>query len=63
MNEPAVLCYGLTKAFDSTIAVDGVDLSVERGQVLALLGPAAAARQPSCASLQALRRRTPGSLR
>ena len=39
MSTPAVMCTGITKAFGSTIAVDGVDLTVERGQVMALLGP------------------------
>ena len=39
MSAPAVVCAGLAKAFGSTIAVDGFDLSVERGQVVALLGP------------------------
>lgn len=39
MSTPAVVCTGLAKAFGSTIAVDGVDLTAERGQVLALLGP------------------------
>ncbi|MDE2861698.1 MAG: ABC transporter ATP-binding protein [Chloroflexota bacterium] len=39
MNTAAVICTGVAKAFGSTIAVDGVDLTVERGQVLALLGP------------------------
>ena len=37
MSAPAVVCAGLAKAFGSTIAVDGFDLSVERGQVVALL--------------------------
>ena len=39
MSTPAVMCTGITKAFGSTIAVDGVDMTVERGQVMALLGP------------------------
>ena len=39
MNTTAVVCTGVAKAFGSTIAVDGVDLTVESGQVLALLGP------------------------
>src|SRR6267143_6708073 len=30
---------GLTKAYGSTVVVDGVDLSIQHGQLLCLLGP------------------------
>ncbi|HEX8679011.1 MAG TPA: ATP-binding cassette domain-containing protein, partial [Chthoniobacterales bacterium] len=30
---------GLRKAFDSTIALDGVDLRIEQGRILGLIGP------------------------
>jgi ABC-2 type transport system ATP-binding protein len=36
---PAVIAEGLTKRFGSTEALRGIDLDVERGQVLGLLGP------------------------
>jgi ABC-2 type transport system ATP-binding protein len=36
---PALLAHGLTKTFGDTVALDGVDLRVERAQVLGLLGP------------------------
>ena len=36
---PAVRTYGLTKRFDTTLAVDGVDLEVCPGEVRGLLGP------------------------
>ncbi len=39
MTPVAVRCAGLSKAFDDVRAVDGLDLSVGRGEVLALLGP------------------------
>ena len=39
LTEPAVDVQGLTKVFGATLALDGVDLSVARGEVLALLGP------------------------
>jgi iron(III) transport system ATP-binding protein len=35
----AVHCEGLTKWFDTTLAVDAVDLSIVPGQFVALLGP------------------------
>ena len=39
MTQAAVRCAGLYKTFDDVVAVDGFDLSVGRGEVLALLGP------------------------
>lgn len=38
-NQPAVRLDGVVKAFGSVAAVDGLDLVVQRSQVLALLGP------------------------
>lgn len=38
-NQPAVRLDGVVKAFGSVTAVDGLDLVVQRSQVLALLGP------------------------
>ena len=39
MNRIAVRCTGIAKSFDGVRAVDGLDLSVEEGEILALLGP------------------------
>ena len=36
---PALRCRGVTKRFGPVIAVDGVDLEIERGEFVALLGP------------------------
>jgi iron(III) transport system ATP-binding protein len=36
---PAVVCRGLCRAYGSVVAVDGVDLDVRRGELLAVLGP------------------------
>src|SRR5665213_1914051 len=38
-NRPAILAEGLVKRFGDTVALDGLDLSVERGTVFGLLGP------------------------
>lgn len=38
-SSPAVVCRGLRHRFGDHIAVDGVDLQVERGEVFGLLGP------------------------
>ena len=39
VSAPVVEVAGLTKVFGRTLALDGVDLSVARGEVVALLGP------------------------
>jgi ABC-2 type transport system ATP-binding protein len=39
LSTPIVEAHGVSKAFGETHAVDGVDLAVEQGTVLALLGP------------------------
>jgi iron(III) transport system ATP-binding protein len=36
---PALSCSGLRRSFGPTLAVDGVDLDVQRGELLGLLGP------------------------
>jgi ABC-2 type transport system ATP-binding protein len=36
---PAILIQDLHKTYDKTVAVDGVSLSVDRGQIYGLLGP------------------------
>lgn len=38
-GEPAIEARGLRKAFDDTVAVDGLDLAVARGEVFGLVGP------------------------
>jgi ABC-2 type transport system ATP-binding protein len=39
MTTPALLCRQLTKTFDGTRALDGLELSVEPGTIFGLLGP------------------------
>lgn len=39
MNKPAVECVGLAKSFAGVKAVEDMDLTVETGEILALLGP------------------------
>jgi oleandomycin transport system ATP-binding protein len=38
-NQPAIVAEGLVKKYGSTIALDGVDLTVPTGTVLGVLGP------------------------
>jgi iron(III) transport system ATP-binding protein len=37
--QPALAARGLRRAYGPTVAVDGVDLDVQRGEILTLLGP------------------------
>jgi ABC-2 type transport system ATP-binding protein len=39
IEAPAITLQGLRKTFGSIHAVDGIDLTIERGEVVALLGP------------------------
>jgi ABC-2 type transport system ATP-binding protein len=38
-DEPSIVTRALSRSFDGRIAVDGLDLEVRQGEVLALLGP------------------------
>ena len=37
--EPAVVCEGVERAYGDTVALDGVSLAVDRGEVFGLVGP------------------------
>ena len=39
MDDPAILVENLSKRFGDVVALDGIDLAVERGTVFGLLGP------------------------
>jgi iron(III) transport system ATP-binding protein len=36
---PAIACRSLTKTYDGVVALDGLDLTVDRGSIVSLLGP------------------------
>ena len=54
---------GLTKSFGATVAVDGLDLLVEPGEVFGFLGPNGAGKTTTIRLLLALQRPTVGSAR
>lgn len=62
-DESAVRVRGLRKTYGSVTAVDGIDLGIGRGQVLALLGPNGAGKTTTVEILAGLRRRDSGQVR
>jgi ABC-2 type transport system ATP-binding protein len=50
----AVRCRGLHKKFGDTVAVDGIDLDVERGEIVGLLGPNGAGKTTAIRMLTTL---------
>jgi ABC-2 type transport system ATP-binding protein len=60
---PAIEATGLTKRFDAFVAVDALDLRVERGTVVSLLGPNGAGKTTTVRMLATLSRPDGGSAR
>jgi ABC-2 type transport system ATP-binding protein len=59
----AILTQGLTKRYGETVAVDGLDLRIERGEVFGLLGPNGAGKTTTILMLLGLTEPTGGSVR
>ena len=60
---PAIEVHGLRKSYGDKAAVDGLDLTVERGEVFALLGPNGAGKTTTVEILEGFRRRDAGEVR
>ncbi|MDW5323419.1 ABC transporter ATP-binding protein [Plantactinospora sp. KLBMP9567] len=58
----AISVRGLRKTYGGTVAVDGVDLAVSRGEVFALLGPNGAGKTTTVEILEGYRRRDAGEV-
>jgi ABC-2 type transport system ATP-binding protein len=59
----AIAVRGLRKAYGDTVAVDGVDLAVARGEIFALLGPNGAGKTTTVEILEGYRKRDGGEVR
>ncbi|GAA1856119.1 ATP-binding cassette domain-containing protein [Pseudonocardia ailaonensis] len=53
-DDPAVRCAGLRQVFGETVAVDGLDLEVRRGEVFGLLGPNGAGKTTTIRTITTL---------
>lgn len=63
MSEPVIETFGLRRAFGSLVAVDSLDLRVERQQFLGFLGPNGAGKSTTIKMLTGLLRPTAGRIR
>jgi ABC-2 type transport system ATP-binding protein len=54
-TDPAVRCHALTKRYGDLVALDRVDLEVQRGECLGLLGPNGAGKTTAVEIMEGLR--------
>ncbi len=59
---PAVRCTGVRQVFGETVAVDGIDLEVEPGEVFGLLGPNGAGKTTTIRMITTLLPAPPGAI-
>ncbi|MBO3088437.1 ABC transporter ATP-binding protein [Cellulomonas dongxiuzhuiae] len=62
-NAPAVLVEGLHKRYGEKRAVDGLDLRVEHGEIVAVLGPNGAGKTTTVETLEGFRQADAGHVR
>ncbi|WP_433721683.1 ABC transporter ATP-binding protein [Actinoplanes sp. CA-051413] len=62
MEETTIEVNGLRKLYGDTAAVDGLDLTVRRGEIFALLGPNGAGKTTTVEILEGYRRRDGGQV-
>ena len=61
-ERPALLAHGLTKQYGELRAVDGISLTVNRGECIALLGPNGAGKTTTVEMLEGLVRPDAGEI-
>ncbi len=61
MGEPAITTSGLRRTYDDVVAVDSVDLAVQRGEIYGFLGPNGAGKSTVVKMLTTLIRPTGGT--
>jgi ABC-2 type transport system ATP-binding protein len=61
-EDPVIRVRGLRKSYGTTVAVDGVDLDIFRGEVVALLGPNGAGKTTTVEILEGYRHRDGGTV-
>jgi ABC-2 type transport system ATP-binding protein len=61
-DESAIRARGLRKRYGATLAVDGLDLDIRRGEVFALLGPNGAGKTTTVEILEGYRHRDDGTV-
>jgi len=61
-TEAVVACRGLSKRFDDVVALDGVDLDVRAGELLALLGPSGCGKTTTLRLVAGFERPDAGSI-
>jgi ABC-2 type transport system ATP-binding protein len=62
VDAPALRCVGLRQVFGETVAVDGLDLEVEVGEVFGLLGPNGAGKTTTIRLITTLLPAPPGAI-
>lgn len=62
LHEHAVYCRGLRKQYDRLVAVDGLDLTVHRGECFGLLGPNGAGKTTTIEILEGLKSKDGGEV-
>src|SRR5215210_3342628 len=61
-DEALIVARGLTKTFESLVAVDGIDFEVRRGEVFGFLGPNGAGKTSTMRMIGCTSPRSGGSL-
>jgi ABC-2 type transport system ATP-binding protein len=61
-EDPVIRVRGLRKSYGTTVAVDGVDLDIFHGEVVALLGPNGAGKTTTVEILEGYRHRDDGTV-